>query len=74
MNGIQRTSLAEFSRLYLRSLDADPAKCDCGSLGPPVTPEVSEISFAVQVVLGMSCRNDLSEDPRCKVDQVSRTS
>jgi len=46
---IQRMSLAEFSRLYLRSLD----KVDHPSTLPaPV--HIPENGFAIQVVLGMS--------------------
>jgi hypothetical protein len=56
MNGIQRTSLAEFSRLYLRSLDAAPVGPD-GLSGPTASLQVSENSFAVQIVLGMSKNN-----------------
>jgi hypothetical protein len=52
MNGIQRISLAEFSRLYLSSLGAAPSPDD--TTGPAVSIQVSENSYAVQVVLGMS--------------------
>lgn len=64
MNGFQRTSLAEFSRLYLRSLDAAAAVGPDGLSGPTASRQVSENSFAVQVVLGMSKNNRecLSED------------
>ena len=62
MNGIQRISLAEFSGLYLRSLDATPDKPDEYSR-PTASPQLYENSFAVQVVLGMSknCREEFSE-------------
>jgi hypothetical protein len=53
MNGIQRISLAEFSRLYLFSLGAAPDKPDATS-GSSALIRVSENSYAVQVVLGMS--------------------
>jgi hypothetical protein len=56
MNGIQRTSLAEFSRLYLCSLDAAPDKPGDSSR-PTASFRASENSFAVQVVLGMSENN-----------------
>lgn len=53
MNGIQRVSLAEFSRLYLSSLAAAPDRPD-DTTGPAFAIDVSENSYAVQVVLGMS--------------------
>jgi hypothetical protein len=52
MNGIQRISLAEFSRLYLSSLGAAPGPND--TTGPVASIQVFENSYAVQVVLGMS--------------------
>jgi hypothetical protein len=53
MNNIQRTSLAEFSRCYLRSLEVASNEPDDASR---VTASLQfyENSFAVQVVLGMS--------------------
>jgi hypothetical protein len=56
MNDIQRTSLAEFSRLYLRALDAARNKSDDRSR-PIAQSQIPENSFAVQVVLGMSKNN-----------------
>lgn len=56
MRNIQRTSLAEFSRLYLRSLDAAPNKPDDLARAIASSP-VSENSLAVQIVLGMSKNN-----------------
>lgn len=63
MNGIQRTSLAEFSRLYLRSVDVVPDKPE-EPTQPIASPQGSENGFAAQVVLGMSrnCRDCLSEE------------
>jgi hypothetical protein len=57
MNDIQRTSLGEFSRLYIRSLDAVADKPG-ERPGPAASPPpASENSFAVQVVLGMAKNN-----------------
>jgi len=53
MNGVQRVSLAEFSRLYLSSLGAAPGRPD-DTTGPAASIQISENSYAVQVVLGMS--------------------
>jgi hypothetical protein len=53
MDDIQRISLARFSRLYLRSLNAVANATD-DSLKPAVSRQVSENRFADQVVLGMS--------------------
>jgi hypothetical protein len=50
---IKRISLAEFSRLYLCSLDAARDNSDAPSM-PAASPRVSEDNFAVQVVLGMA--------------------
>ena len=65
MNGIRRTSLAEFSRLYLylRSIDAVRDKPE-----QPTKPTASrpgfENGFAIQVGLGMkkNCPDCLSEE------------
>jgi len=63
MDEFQRTSLAEFSRLYLRSRqpDRDKLNVQLGSNAPSDLSEnnfsendFSENNFAVQMVLGMS--------------------
>jgi hypothetical protein len=56
MNDFQRTSLAEFSRLYLRAMEAAPSQPDDRSK-PTAPSQVPENSFAAQVVLGMSKNN-----------------
>ena len=61
MNGVRRISLAEFSRLYLRSLDADVAEFNRDLEEATEPPQLHENRFAVQVVLGMSCRNGTQE-------------
>jgi hypothetical protein len=65
MNGSRRTSLAEFSRLYLylRSIDTVPDKPE-EPTKPIASPPGFENGFAVQVVMGMSknCRDCLSEE------------
>lgn len=71
MNGIQRISLAEFSRLYLSSLGAAPDRPD-DTTRAAVAIEVSENSYAVQVVLGMSRMS--SALMSSKVDRLSRSS
>jgi len=63
MNGIQTISLAEFSRQYLRALDcAMDTLCAPSKAAAPL--QISQNSFALQVVLGMSktCRTGLSAD------------
>jgi hypothetical protein len=70
MNGIRRTSLAEFSRLYLylRSFDAVPDKTE-EPTKPTASPQGPENGFAAQVVLGMSknCRDCLSEESNVRL-------
>lgn len=56
MSNIERTSLAEFSRLYLRALDAAPNKPDDLAMAI-AAPPVSENSLGVQIVLRMSKNN-----------------
>jgi hypothetical protein len=57
MDDFQRTSLAEFSRTYLRSRAAARDKPD-ESLEPTASSQLSENNFAVQVVLGMTKNAD----------------
>jgi hypothetical protein len=52
MDDIQRISLASFSRLYLRSLNAGANTTDGSS--KPAESHLPENRFAVEVVLGMS--------------------
>jgi hypothetical protein len=56
MSSDQRTSLAEFSRLYLQPQPQNVVTTDNGGdLSTPVGPlQPQENSFAVQVFLGMS--------------------
>jgi len=56
MNNVQRTSLAEFSRRYLRSRDV-AADESATALVPLVLSAPLENSLAVQVGLGMSKTN-----------------
>jgi hypothetical protein len=53
MDDFRRTSLAEFSRIYLRSRDLNRDK-PSESLWPTTRSQLSENNFAVQIVLGMT--------------------
>jgi hypothetical protein len=53
INNVLRTSLAEFSLLYLRSLETAPNRPH-RLPERPASPQISEDRLAVQVVLGMS--------------------
>jgi hypothetical protein len=53
MDDFQRTSLAEFSRIYLRSRETDrdkPSELPTAHALPPL----SENNLAIQIILGMS--------------------
>lgn len=65
MNDIQRTSLAEFSRLYLSSLGAVASKPEQASR-PTEPSQLPENSFAVQVVLGM-----MKNSRECRLDDLA---
>ena len=63
MNRFQSITLAEFSRQYLHGLDS-AVDTPCAPSKGTAPLQISENSFAVQVVLGMSktCRTGRSQD------------
>jgi hypothetical protein len=65
MDDIQRISLARFSRLYLRSLNAAANTTDGSS--KPAESHLPENRFAVQVVLGMSQNRQADDSEFCNV-------